>query len=286
MSKKERVSVFQRAVWNYYRAHKRDLPWRPPSLKLRKDGTADPYAILVSEVMLQQTQVERVIPKYLEWMRKFPSPESLATASTADVLKAWQGLGYNRRALNLKRAAKMLVREYGGVMPRDIEQIDTLPGVGPYTARAVAAFAFGVSSAFIETNIRTVFLHFFFNGKTKVTDANILEVIHIATPSCISTLQKEGSVTVQDWYFALMDYGAMLKRTVGNANRQSAHYAKQATFKGSKRELRGAILRKAAAQKIISSREFTSASHSIADTLDELVREGFLKKKGSSFTFA
>src|SRR3989338_6335145 len=274
---RQEVVRFHKIVLDYYQKHRRDLPWRPPTLPLRKDGTADPYAILVSEVMLQQTQVERVTLKFLEWMRKFPTPESLAKASLGDVLKLWQGLGYNRRALNLKRAAEMIVKEYGGEVPRDIEKIDALPGVGPYTAGAIAAFAFDIPSAFIETNIRTVYLHFFFKGKREVRDEEILEAVG-------KTLPRKN---IRDWYYALMDYGVMLKHTVGNQNARSSEYAKQSAFKGSRREVRGEILRKATERRTVSPREIAaSGGHGVQDIFAELVREGFLKRKGRRFIIA
>lgn len=280
---KKTISNFQQAVLTYYRTHGRVFPWRP----VRGGGTlrapaasngADPYGVLVSEIMLQQTQVERVIPKYREWMRKFPDLQTLARASTGDVLRHWQGLGYNRRALNLKRAAETIVREHDGEVPHDIELIDALPGVGPYTAGAIAAFAFGTPSAFVETNIRTVYLHFFFKNKENVRDAEILEVVEKTLPN------KVKPCSVREWYNALMDYGAMLKATVGNPNIHSAHYMRQSTFKGSRRQLRGAILRKAAKSKTISPHTFTSAEYSITDVFSELVKEGFLKKEEKGFS--
>ena len=263
-----RSAAFRKKIIDYYRAHKRDLPWR---------STRDPYAIMVSEVMLQQTQVDRVIPKYLAWMHRFPTPESLAHASVGDVLKVWQGLGYNRRALNLRRAAGIIVREQNGEFPKDVRAIDALPGIGPYTAGAIGAFAFEVRSAFIETNIRTVYLHFFFNGKTNVRDEELIARIE-------ETLPQEN---IREWYNALMDYGAMLKRTVGNPNIYSASYAKQSTFKGSRRELRGAILR-AAQSGSISERDFAdhASQHSVTEVISQLVSEGFLKRKGKTYTVA
>lgn len=291
-----RFRRFQSTIWQYFREHRRDLPWRPPSLPLRKDGTADPYAVLVSEMMLQQTQVERVIPKYLAWMNRFPTLESLAGAKTAEVLRLWQGLGYNRRVRNLKRAAETIVNELGGVFPRTIAAIDALPGIGPYTAGAVAAFALGTPSAFIETNIRTVFLHFFFKNRREVRDGEILEIVAATLPNKISGSRGSTSLpirgrtstpwSVREWYYALMDYGAMLKRTVGNQNARSAHYARQSAFIGSRREVRGVILRRAAEQKTISVDEVMSKAHSVSDIFAELVAEGFLRKQGARFTLA
>src|SRR3989344_6951959 len=131
------VKAFQKTITSYYRTHKRNFPWRE---------TKDPYAILVSEIMLQQTQADRVIPFFTAFLEKFPTPYALAKAPVRDVLKAWQGLGYNRRALALKNAAEIIVSKHRGIFPRSIAAIDALPGVGPYTAGAIAAFAFGVAS--------------------------------------------------------------------------------------------------------------------------------------------
>src|SRR5918912_3330007 len=129
------------ALLQWYARERRDLPWR---------RTTDPYAVLVSEVMLQQTQVARVVPRYLAWLERWPSAASLATASRAEVLAAWVGLGYNRRAVALHEAARVVARDG---WPADLT---TLPGVGPYTAAAVASFAFGAEVAAVDTNARRV----------------------------------------------------------------------------------------------------------------------------------
>lgn len=260
------ITRFQKTILGYYESHKRDLPWR---------NTRDPYAIMVSEVMLQQTQAERAAPFFAAFMKKFPTPQALAQASTAEVLKSWQGLGYNRRALNLKRAAEIITNEHAGNFPATIETIDALPGVGPYTAGAIGAFAFGIPSAFIETNIRTVYLHFFFRGKTKVHDEALLKVVEQTLPDR----------DVRGWYNALMDYGAMLKATVGNPNIYSKSYTRQSKFKGSRRELRGAILRLALQAGRITPKDFLNheSEFSAADIISELVKEGFLKKVGRTF---
>ncbi|MEK7208120.1 MAG: A/G-specific adenine glycosylase [Patescibacteria group bacterium] len=291
-----RVEQFQTLVWHYYKKHGRKFPWRK---------TRDPYAILVSEIMLQQTQVERVIPKYLAWMKKFPTIEALARAPLKEALLGWQGLGYNRRALNLKRAAEIIVSEHDGEIPRDLKKLDTLSGVGPYTAAAVMAFAWNEPVAFVETNIRTVFLHHFFPRRKEVRDGEILRMVEQTLPANAQLrsdlspdprsnlggvndhpsgplLRKEGRIRA--WYSALMDYGAHLKETIGNPNARSAQYAKQSKFRGSRRELRGEILRKAATQKFVSRKDVISKGLPIAHIFMELVREGFLKKEGSRFT--
>ena len=137
--------TLQRALLAWYGEHGRDLPWR---------RTHDPYAILVSEVMLQQTQVARVLARYEPWLDRWPTPGALAAAPAADVLRAWSGLGYNRRGLNLQRAARRVVEL--GEFPREIGELERLPGVGPYTARAIACFAFGAQVTALDTNVRRV----------------------------------------------------------------------------------------------------------------------------------
>ncbi|HUY62422.1 MAG TPA: A/G-specific adenine glycosylase [Candidatus Paceibacterota bacterium] len=229
------VSAFRRAVWTAYRTHGRhDLLWR---------RTRDPWRILVSEVMLQQTQVERVIPFYTRFVKRFPTAGALARVQLADALRAWQGLGYNRRAKQLHAAAKEIAT-HG--MPRDAAALERLPGVGPYTARAVAAFAYNEDGIVLETNIRTAVIHHFFPRRRTVSDAEIEAVLAI----CLSKRRARA------WYSALMDYGARLKRFGVSHNAKSRHYAKQPAFKGSLREARGAILR-ALAQGSASARHLT-----------------------------
>jgi A/G-specific adenine glycosylase len=275
----KRVVSFQKTILDFYRKEGRQFPWRE---------TRDPYAILVSEVMLQQTGVERVVPFYLSFLKKFPTPRALAGAPLSDVLAAWQGLGYNRRALYVKRAAENIMSEHGGRVPRDARELEALPGVGPYTARAVAAFAFGKPAAFVETNIRAAYLHFFFRGRKKVRDEEILELVGQTLPNKIHSPRRIEPCSVREWYHALMDYGAMLKCAVGNPNARSAHYAKQPAFKGSRRELRGKILKRATAEGFVRTADFASRQNTFraADIFSDLAREGFLRKVGSGFALS
>ncbi len=227
---------FRAMVWRYYREHGRhDLPWRPPSLKLRKGKEDDVlYCILVSEIMLQQTQVERVVPFYKNFLKRFPTAKALAAARLTEVLKAWQGLGYNRRAKMLHEAAKELTHATSFFIRSNlVTRLETLPGVGPYTARAVAAFAYNEDVVFVETNIRTAIIHHFFPKKKKVSDTQLENILKEVLPKGRS----------REWYSALMDYGAYLKRSGVSHNARGAKYAKQSKFKGSLREARGAILR-------------------------------------------
>lgn len=215
---------FRKEIWGYYRRKGRDLPWR---------RTRNPYRILISEFMLQQTQVSRVLGTYPKFLRRFPNVRSLSRARKRTVLREWQGLGYNRRARALWMTAKKIVSDYGGRVPHTEERLLALPGVGRGTAGAVGAFAFNLPVVFIETNIRRVFLRFFFQGKESVPDAKLFSLIE-------RTLDRRRP---REWYYALMDYGAMLgAREKENPNTRSAHYKKQSSFKGSRRELRGKIL--------------------------------------------
>lgn len=269
---------FKKIIKKYYLEHGRhDLPWRK---------TKDPYKILVSEMMLQQTQVSRVIPKYKSWMKKFPSLRALAYASARDVLVEWQGLGYNRRALYLKKTAEELdarARSRGlahkrvhpiisAVFPSDFDELQEIPGIGQSTAGAIMAFAWNIPVVFIETNIRSVFIHHFFPKVRKVSDKKIIPLIE-------KTLDKENP---REWYYALMDYGVYLKENFPNPSRKSAHHLKQSTFKGSRRELRAKILReiisKSRTQKEIL-KKFPKTPHNVQKIISTLVHEGFIVKK-------
>lgn len=219
----EQREAFQALVLRFYAERGRDYPWR---------RTRDPWAILVSEVMLQQTQTDRVVPKYEAFLDRFPVPEALADSSVEELLSLWKGLGYNRRALALKRAAEAIVRDDDGIVPRGEDALRALSGVGPYTAAAVRAFAFGEPVVLIETNIRRLYLYVFFTGRTEVPDREIMPLI-------AETLDRSDP---RRWYYALMDLGAGLAKAVPNPSRRSRHYTKQSRFEGSDRQIRGRIL--------------------------------------------
>ena len=218
------IKKFQRIVYDYYQNFGRDLPWR---------STDNPYEVLVSEIMLQQTQVSRVVQKYVEFINAFPDIESLAEATLRDVLTVWQGLGYNRRALSLKRLAEIVNATYGGYVPSHVSLLMQLPGIGNATANAICAFAFNQPVVFIETNVRTVFIYHFFSTKDTVKDSEIRPLVE-------RTLDYDNP---KHWYNALMDYGVVLKKYCSNPGRKSAHHAEQSPFEGSARQVRGAILR-------------------------------------------
>ena len=259
---------FRDAVWVHYRKHGRDLPWR---------HTHDPYSILVSEFMLQQTQVARVATKYTEFLTAFPDVESLAQAPLEEVLRVWQGLGYNRRALNLKRLAEAVVAEHQGRIPRDAAALRRLPGVGPATAAAVAAFAFGDAHPFLETNIRAVYLHHFFPGRTGIGDAELMPLVE-------ATLDHDDP---RSWYYALMDYGSTLKRTLENPSRRSRHHTRQSPFEGSRRQLRARALRAVLASPGATAAhmaECTGAGlEALESVLADLVQEGFVEPRGEGY---
>lgn len=255
--KRDTMDAFKRVVWAHYRrAGRHDLPWRK---------TRNPYRILVSEVMLQQTQVPRVIEKYKQFLRTYPTVHALAKAPLSDVLKIWSGLGYNRRAKYLHDAAQSIVRDYRGNMRRALEE--RLPGVGPYTRAAVRTFAFNEPHTMIETNIRSVYLHHFFRGKVRVHDRDIIPLI-------------ERAARDQDprtWHWALMDYGSHLKKLHQNPTKQSAHYSVQTKFEGSLRQVRGAILK-----VLVNGSHGDLAISKILDFDEERVRYALsgLKKDG------
>lgn len=216
---------FKEIILDYFQKEGRhDLPWR-------KNGT--PYRIVISEVMLQQTQVERVISFFNNWMKEFPSWKSLSEAKQTNILNAWKGLGYNSRALRLHKLAQIVVKKYKGRLPKGYDTLITLPGIGPYTAGAIRAFTWNKYTPIIETNIRRVFIYHFFKDKKDISDKDIFKV-----------MEKIGKIeNVREWYFALMDYGAILPKNIKyNSNKQSKHYTKQSKFTGSDRQIRGKIL--------------------------------------------
>lgn len=255
------VAAFRRTVWKYWKEHGRhDLPWRQ---------THEPYHILVSEVMLQQTQVPRVIEKYKEFLREFPTVRALARASLSDVLRAWSGLGYNRRAKFLHEAGKEIMTRHDGAVPRTFPALRALPGIGDYTAKAVCVFAFNEPAVLLETNVRTAVIHHFFPDPQKIHDREIL-------------VYAEQAAVGQDprqWHSALFDYGVYLKATHGNASRQSAHYTKQSKFDGSLRQVRGAVLKALAAGYPASSLAAAFGDR-LELALSSLAKEGLIVRAG------
>lgn len=248
----KKLLQFRNTVWSYYRSHKRTLPWRTDH---------SPYAVVVSEFMLQQTQVQRVIPYFVKWMDVFPTLQALADSPFPTVLHAWQGLGYNRRAKYLHSTAYTIHHNYKEV-PSSTEILVTLPGIGSATAEAIRAYAYNIPTVFIETNIRTVFIHHFFPKNSKVKDENILELVK-------KTLPEQN---VREWYWALMDYGSYLKKKNNNVG-QSAHYKKQSAFRNSTREKRGRIIKEVLENGIIP----VPTDESMRAVADGLIQEEMLE---------
>jgi A/G-specific adenine glycosylase len=301
------VPEFQKHILSWYTTHRRNLPWR---------NTRDPYKILVSEVMLQQTQVTRVIPKYEEFLMAFPTLEKLANAPDKKLLKIWRGLGYWKRALNLKKSAQIIIarttssqtssRRAAGMVPlkadsgprvqnpksrRDFEarsfgiwspeQLQTLPGIGPYTARALSCFAFGNTEAFLDTNIRRVYLHFFFPKRKSVSDKEIIKIAQRA-------IWKKNP---GEWHYALFDYGATALKDK-KINKRSKHYTKQSKFEGSFRFFRTKVMR-----FLLGQQDQTATKNRIKRLLKEaespytaervlaaLEKDSLVKKKRNSYS--
>lgn len=214
---------FRTIIYDYYAENKRKFDWR---------DVENPYYVVVSEIMLQQTQTFRVEDKFANFIQILPTFNDLAKAPFAVVLSLWKGLGYNRRALYLQRIAQEIVEKHAGIVPCDIKILEQLPGIGLATACSIVTFAFNQPEIFIETNIRTVFLHHFFPNVQKVHDQKLL-------PLVAQTLDNQNP---RQWYYALMDYGVMLKKKFKNPARKSAHYTIQTKFEGSERQTRGKIL--------------------------------------------
>lgn len=271
----ETISRFQTHVREAGRLYCRDgLPWR---------GIDDPYAVYVSEVMLQQTQVKRVLDYWPRFMERFPALEDLAAAPSAEVLASWQGLGYNRRGLAMKRAAEQCAERFGGHMPETVEELESLPGIGPATAAGIVAFAYQKPSIYIETNVRTVLLDWFFpKAQELVSDKELRPLV-------------EATLDVDDprgWYYALLDWGAHIKQVRPNPSRRSKEYHRQSAFEGSRRQKRAFLLRCVLQRPGITVKEAGCAldeseagqgrpavpPDSLNAIIDDLVAEGFFKK--------
>jgi len=259
---------FQKKIYDFYAQNKRNFSWR-------EDIT--PYKIVVSEIMLQQTQTTRVKEKFENWLHIFPDFQTLAKASQSQVLQHWQGLGYNRRGVALHTIAKIVVEKHKGILPNDINTLQSFPSVGPNTAGSIAAFAFNTPTIFIETNIRTVYTCEFFAGKTEISDKDLILYIQ-------ATLDTKNP---RDWYYALMDYGVYLKKLLPRINSASKHYAKQSAFKGSKRQIRGHIIRILTQHHQLSYDEIIAItkealpqnSHSIENVIQDLLSEKLIYQK-------
>ncbi|MBI5470370.1 A/G-specific adenine glycosylase [Candidatus Kaiserbacteria bacterium] len=267
------IKNFKKTVIAYWeKSGRHDLPWR---------HTHDPYRILVSEIMLQQTPVDRVIPYYRRFLRQFPTVQKLAKSDLTDVLEIWSGLGYNRRAKMLRDCARVIVEKYGEKIPRERQSLESLPGIGPYTAGAIRAFAYNEPDVFIETNIRTAFLYHFYGydapsrGRERSAIVSDMEILEIAKKAA------EGQ-DPREWHSALMDYGAHLKRGGIKLNHKSAHYIKQSKFEGSLRQVRGKLLRRLIQNpitKVSFKKVDAKNAYRISMALQAMEREGLIVKE-------
>jgi len=267
----EEISKFQGNIWNFYQQNARIFPWRE---------TNNPYHITVSEIMLQQTQTDRVAKKYEEFIFRFPDFKTLAQASLKDVLLYWQGLGYNRRAIYLQKIAQKVESDYAGKLPNNPKELITFPGIGSYTSCSIPTFAYNIPTVFIETNIRALYIFFFFSDKDKVKDSDILNLIE----------QTVDTNNPREWYYALMDFGADIKKQFKNPNIKSAHYTIQSKFEGSDRQIRGQILKLLTQKNELNNKQIIAIlkkdPKKTYTILEQLTTEGFLQKNKDSYSIA
>jgi A/G-specific adenine glycosylase len=254
------INDFTEYIYKNYSFTKRDsLIWRIYNT---------PYNVFISEIMLQQTQVERVKYHFEKWINIFPDFNSLAHASTENVLHYWQGLGYNRRALFLLESAKIISNTYNGIVPQDKNILKQLPGIGDYTAGALLIFGYNQSETIIETNIRTVYLKYFFENESNVSDKKILPLIE-------QTIDHKNP---RQWYYLLMDAGNYIKKNEKNYNHSSKHYQKQSQFIGSKRQIRAKIIKKLLTEKhiLIKDLELLYQRNDLLDIIKSLEKDNMI----------
>jgi len=260
---KEKIDNFKSTVWEFYRANKREFAWR---------NNPTQYGVVVSEIMLQQTQTNRVKEKYNSFLQVFPSFEDLARADLSEVIKQWVGLGYNRRALALHGIAQRIVRDYKGLLPDDIEVLKTFKGLGHATASSIVAFAHNKPTVFIETNIRAVFLHTFYLQQEEIHDNELMPFVELSVDQ----------TNPREWYYALMDYGVHVKKLHKNPSRKSLHHTVQSKFEGSDRQIRGAIVKVFAFRPATTLLELKGELPFDEDRIEKqytaLVKEGFISK--------
>jgi len=261
------IAEFKNLVFLNYQQQGRKFPWH----------FADPWGVMVSEFMLQQTRAERVIPYWENWLKLWPLPKALTDASMETALRAWSGLGYNRRCRYLKESAAIIVNENDGKVPETPRALLLLPGIGPYMSSAIACFAYNYPTVFIETNIRSAVIHNFFPDRNDVRDSEIIPILEAA-------LDRDDPRT---WHYALMDYGAFLKSTTVNPSRRSAHYTRQSPFNGSFRQARGKVIKALISIGQCGAEELKRASgleeKRLYEVLEKLKEESFVAEDGGEY---
>ena len=284
---------FQDTVWEWYKVNRRELPWRPPVGILGKSAERQSaaaakwckthaYEIFVSEIMLQQTQVDRVVPFHAAFINTLPDWQALADCPEPKLLRLWKGLGYNRRALNTKRAAKYVLEHHDGLLPQTREELQKIPNVGIYTSAALMNFVHGVPTALIETNVRTVFFHHFYKNRQEISDKEIMKKV-------TNTMKQ---TSPREWMYALMDYGSHLRASGIKITSKSKHYKKQSIFKGSEREVRGKILEILLNIPILTQGlleqhtgdALPNNEWNISKVVQDLINEGFLEAKENNIS--
>jgi A/G-specific adenine glycosylase len=261
------IGALQKKILSFYKEKSRTLPWRQ---------TTNSYHILLSEVMLQQTQVDRVVAYYSRWTKKWPYVQDLANASRIDVLKEWSGLGYNNRAVNLHRAAQVIAEKYNGDVIAAVKDHKNVPGIGPYTAAAVQIFAQNADIITVDTNIRRILLHEF-NLPKETSDRELWQLANRCLPKGKS----------RDWHNALMDYGAtyLTSRKTGIAPK-----TRQSKFEGSDRQIRAKIVRELLKRSVIPVTELPAGADAeqlrVERILRKMEKDGLVKKNGASYQLA
>lgn len=261
------IEEFNSVLFDFYKKNKRILSWREQ---------IDPYHVVLTELMLQQTQVPRVQEKFPIFITSFPSFAALAKAPMVEVLAAWQGMGYNRRARYLKEIAQIIHEKYDGKVPQDPDLLDEMPGIGPATACSIITYIYNTPLLFIETNVRRVFIHHFFEDKSEISDDEIYPLLQ----------ESIDQKNPREWYYAIMDYGTYLGKTVPNPNRKSKHYTKQSKFEGSKRQVRGAIIRELVKESMKAETLVQLLGYEkkrVFDVLKDLEKEGFIKLESEKY---
>lgn len=294
----DQLKAFQGKILMWYERHQRELPWRDLILD-SEIGARDPYKIMLSEIMSQQTQISRVVPKYIAWLEAFPTIHDLAKAPVSDVLKYWSGLGYNRRALNLKKTAQIIVEQYRGKFPKTEKELLALPGIGQYTARAIMCFAFNEQVAVVDVNVKKVILVEVLgsmsqrSGSIQLGDANRDSSTNARNDKindkeiAIIADQLVPKGKAYEWNQALMDYSAKVLK------KEKIDIPKQSKFIGSRRFYRGQIVKQLIEKQIINKSEigklvkkdFTDGDNAlIKSIITEMEKEGFIEVKNGKVT--